>query len=158
MTKSETVWIIDDDKSIRWVVEKALQKADINTRSFSGAADLINALQNDLPDALITDIRMPGMDGLELLNKIQLSHPNLPVIVMTAHSDLESAVSAFHGGAFEYLPKPFDIKEVVDLAHRACIHSRQQQLEGSASDATRPMNLRRKLSAKRLRCKRYSAL
>ncbi|MDD4905865.1 MAG: nitrogen regulation protein NR(I), partial [Methylobacter tundripaludum] len=135
MTKSETVWIIDDDKSIRWVVEKALQKADINTRSFSGAADLINALQNDLPDALITDIRMPGMDGLELLNKIQLSHPNLPVIVMTAHSDLESAVSAFHGGAFEYLPKPFDIKEVVDLAHRACIHSRQQQLEGSASDS-----------------------
>ncbi|MDO9049610.1 MAG: nitrogen regulation protein NR(I) [Methylobacter sp.] len=135
MTKSETVWIIDDDKSIRWVVEKALQKADINTRSFSGAADLLNALQNDLPDALITDIRMPGMDGLELLNRIQLSHPNLPVIVMTAHSDLESAVSAFHGGAFEYLPKPFDIKEVVDLAHRACIHSRQQQIEGTASDA-----------------------
>ena len=128
MTKSETVWIIDDDKSIRWVVEKALQKADIATRSFSGATDLLGALQNDLPDALITDIRMPGMDGLELLNKIQLSHPNLPVIVMTAHSDLESAVSAFHGGAFEYLPKPFDIKEVVDLAHRACIHSKQQQV------------------------------
>ena len=128
MTKSETVWIIDDDKSIRWVVEKALQKADISTRSFSGATDLLGALQNDLPDALITDIRMPGMDGLELLNKIQLSHPNLPVIVMTAHSDLESAVSAFHGGAFEYLPKPFDIKEVVDLAHRACIHSKQQQI------------------------------
>jgi len=128
MTKSETVWIIDDDKSIRWVVEKALQKADISTRSFSGATDLLGALQNDLPDALITDIRMPGMDGLELLNKIQLSHPNLPVIVMTAHSDLESAVSAFHGGAFEYLPKPFDIKEVVDLAHRACIHSKQQQV------------------------------
>ncbi|MGZ4955473.1 MAG: nitrogen regulation protein NR(I) [Methylobacter sp.] len=128
MTKSETVWIIDDDKSIRWVVEKALQKADIDTRSFSGAADLLTALQNDLPDALITDIRMPGIDGLELLNKIQLSHPHLPVIVMTAHSDLESAVSAFHGGAFEYLPKPFDIKEVVDLAHRACIHSKQQQI------------------------------
>ncbi len=133
MTKSETVWIIDDDQSIRWVVEKALQKADITTRSFSGAGDLLGALQNDLPDALITDIRMPGMDGLELLNKIQLNHPNLPVIVMTAHSDLESAVSAFHGGAFEYLPKPFDIKEVVDLAHRACIHSRQQQI-GAAAD------------------------
>jgi two-component system, NtrC family, nitrogen regulation response regulator GlnG len=128
MTKSETVWIIDDDKSIRWVVEKALQKASITTRSFSGAADLLTALQNDLPDALITDIRMPGMDGLELLNRIQLSHPHLPVIVMTAHSDLESAVSAFHGGAFEYLPKPFDIKEVVDLAQRACIHSKQQQV------------------------------
>ena len=126
MTKPETVWIIDDDKSIRWVVEKALQKAAIITRSFSSATDLLSALQDDLPDALITDIRMPGMDGLELLDKVQLSHPKLPVIVMTAHSDLESAVSAFHGGAFEYLPKPFDIKEVVDLAHRACVHSRQQ--------------------------------
>lgn len=128
MTKSETVWIIDDDKSIRWVVEKALQKAAIVTRSFSCSTDLLSALQSDLPDALITDIRMPGMDGLELLDKVQLSHPGLPVIVMTAHSDLESAVSAFHGGAFEYLPKPFDIKEVVELAHRACIHSRQQQI------------------------------
>jgi two-component system nitrogen regulation response regulator GlnG len=139
MTKSETVWIIDDDKSIRWVVEKALQKADIITRSFSGATDLLSALQYTLPDALITDIRMPGMDGLELLDKLQLSHPKLPVIVMTAHSDLESAVSAFHGGAFEYLPKPFDIKEVVDLAHRACIHSRQQTLDaqtGTTEEST----------------------
>ena len=136
MTKPETVWIIDDDQSIRWVVEKALKKADFITRSFSCTADLLSALQNDLPDALITDIRMPGMDGLELLDKVQLSHPNLPVIVMTAHSDLESAVSAFHGGAFEYLPKPFDIKEVVDLAHRACIHSRQQQTEGTSETYT----------------------
>ena len=127
MTKSETVWIIDDDKSIRWVVEKALQKADIITRSFSNGKELLTALQGDAPDALITDIRMPGMDGLELLDKVQLSHPTLPVIVMTAHSDLESAVSAFHGGAFEYLPKPFDIKEVVNLAQRACNHGRQQQ-------------------------------
>jgi two-component system nitrogen regulation response regulator GlnG len=127
MNKPETVWIIDDDKSIRWVVEKALQKAAINTRSFASAKELLNALQDDLPDALLTDIRMPGMDGLELLDKIQVTHPDLPVIIMTAHSDLESAVSAFHGGAFEYLPKPFDIKEVVELAHRACIHSRQQQ-------------------------------
>ena len=127
MNKPETVWIIDDDKSIRWVVEKALQKAAIATRSFSGAKELLIALQDDLPDALITDIRMPGMDGLELLDRVQQTHPDLPVIVMTAHSDLESAVSAFHGGAFEYLPKPFDIKEVVELAHRACIHSKQQQ-------------------------------
>ena len=134
MTKPETVWIIDDDKSIRWVVEKALQKADIITRSFSDATNLLDALHNDAPDALITDIRMPGMDGLELLSKIQLNYPNLPVIVMTAHSDLESAVSAFHGGAFEYLPKPFDIKEVVELARRACIHSRQQQIETTTSE------------------------
>jgi len=133
MNKPETVWIIDDDKSIRWVVEKALQKAAITTRSFSGAKELLIALQSDLPDALLTDIRMPGMDGLELLDKIQQSHPDLPVIVMTAHSDLESAVSAFHGGAFEYLPKPFDIKEVVDLAHRACIHGRQQRERSNAA-------------------------
>jgi two-component system, NtrC family, nitrogen regulation response regulator GlnG len=127
MNKPETVWIIDDDKSIRWVVEKALQKAAMRPRSFSNAKELLNALEHDSPDALLTDIRMPGMDGLELLDKIQKTHPELPVIVMTAHSDLESAVSAFHGGAFEYLPKPFDIKEVVDLAHRACLHGRQQQ-------------------------------
>ncbi|MFI3196811.1 MAG: nitrogen regulation protein NR(I) [Methylococcaceae bacterium] len=127
MSKPDTVWIIDDDKSIRWVVEKALQKAGIITRSFASGKELLSALQGDLPDALITDIRMPGMDGLELLDKVQHSHPNLPVIVMTAHSDLESAVSAFHGGAFEYLPKPFDIKDVVNLAQRACIHGRQQQ-------------------------------
>ena len=110
MTKPDVVWIIDDDKSIRWVVEKALQKAGIITRSFSSGHDLLSALDLEMPDALITDIRMPGMDGLELLDKLQLSHAHLPVIVMTAHSDLESAVSAFHGGAFEYLPKPFDIK------------------------------------------------
>jgi two-component system nitrogen regulation response regulator GlnG len=127
MIRPETVWIIDDDKSIRWVVEKALQKARIETRSFADSKELLNALQDDLPDALLTDIRMPGMGGLELLGRIQTDHPDLPVIVMTAHSDLESAVSAFHGGAFEYLPKPFDIKEVVELAQRACIHSRQQQ-------------------------------
>jgi two-component system, NtrC family, nitrogen regulation response regulator GlnG len=127
MSKPETVWIVDDDKSIRWVVEKALQKADIATRSFAAARDFLDALESDTPDALITDIRMPGMDGLQLLDKIQLSHPDLPAIVMTAHSDLESAVSAFHGGAFEYLPKPFDIKEVVELAHRAVQHGRRHK-------------------------------
>ncbi len=136
MSKPDNVWIIDDDKSIRWVVEKALQKAGIITRSFASGKELLVALQGDLPDALITDIRMPGMDGLELLDKVQHSHPNLPVIVMTAHSDLESAVSAFHGGAFEYLPKPFDIKEVVNLAQRACIHGRQQQDDAHRAAAT----------------------
>ncbi|WP_036253612.1 nitrogen regulation protein NR(I) [Methylobacter sp. BBA5.1] len=136
MTNLETVWIIDDDKSIRWVLEKALEKAAIATRSFANAKELLTALQHDLPNALLTDIRMPGMDGLELLDKIQHSHPDLPVIVMTAHSDLESAVSAFHGGAFEYLPKPFDIKEVVDLVHRACVHSRQQQERARGHEET----------------------
>ncbi len=133
MTKPDVVWVIDDDKSIRWVVEKALQKAGIITRCFSSGNDLLSALDCELPDALITDIRMPGMDGLELLDKVQFSHPHLPVIVMTAHSDLESAVSAFHGGAFEYLPKPFDIKEVVSLAQRACLHGRQLLEDASVS-------------------------
>ena len=127
MDNSGTVWIIDDDKSIRWVLEKALQKADIATRTFSSGAPLLEALKNDFPDALITDIRMPGIDGLQLLKRVQENYPDLPVIVMTAHSDLESAVSAFHGGAFEYLPKPFDIKEVVDVAQRACTHAKQHQ-------------------------------
>jgi two-component system, NtrC family, nitrogen regulation response regulator GlnG len=135
MLRHETVWIVDDDKSIRFVVEKALQKADINTRNFSAAKDLLDALKTDAPDALITDIRMPGMDGLQLLDKIQLNYPQLPVIVMTAHSDLESAVSAFHGGAFEYLPKPFDIKEVVELAHRACQHGRRIKLDDESEPA-----------------------
>lgn len=122
----DTVWVVDDDKSIRWVLEKALQKASINSKSFSNASNLLAALNTELPDALITDIRMPGMDGFELLKKIQHNYPDLPVIIMTAHSDLDSAVSAFHGGAFDYLPKPFDINEVVDVVQRACIHSRQQ--------------------------------
>ncbi len=116
---------MDDDKSIRWVLEKALQKASINTKSFTNAHSLLEALENDMPTTLLTDIRMPGLSGLELLSKVQYSHPDLPVIVMTAHSDLDSAVSAFNAGAFEYLPKPFDINEVVDVVQRACAQSRQ---------------------------------
>ncbi|MDD2759480.1 MAG: nitrogen regulation protein NR(I) [Methylomonas sp.] len=134
MPLPDKVWIVDDDKSIRWVLEKALQKADIETRCFANAADFLKELGPDAPQVLITDIRMPGMDGFELLKKIQHEHPSLPVIVMTAHSDLESAVSAFHGGAFEYLPKPFDINEVVDTVRRACIHSRQQNVAQSAAE------------------------
>ncbi len=130
----ETVWIIDDDTSIRWVVEKALQKALFNTRCFSHPHQLIESLKKEsLPDALITDIRMPDIDGLAILEYIQTHHNALPVIVMTAHSDLDSAVSAFHGGAFDYLPKPFDIQDVVDLARRACIHHRQQKQNVSLS-------------------------
>ncbi len=135
MPLPDKVWIVDDDKSIRWVLEKALQKADIETRCFANAGDFIKELAHDTPQVLITDIRMPGMDGLELLKTIQQDHPSLPVIVMTAHSDLESAVSAFHGGAFEYLPKPFDINEVVDTVQRACIHSKQQ-IESQATAET----------------------
>ncbi|MFN5746333.1 MAG: nitrogen regulation protein NR(I) [Methylococcaceae bacterium] len=129
MTRADQVWIVDDDRSIRWVLEKALQKADIQTRSFSSADSLLEALSDTRPDAILTDIRMPGMDGLALLQRLQSRCPDLPVIVMTAHSDLESAVSAFHGGAFEYLPKPFDIDEAVDRVQRACVQARSQRLE-----------------------------
>lgn len=127
MTPTDNIWIIDDDKSIRWVLEKAFQKAEIGCRSFAHAKPLLEALTKELPDALLTDIRMPDIDGIALLQKVQREHPNLPVIVMTAHSDLDSAVSAFHEGAFEYLPKPFDIQDVIALVKRACIHGRQQQ-------------------------------
>jgi len=125
MPDPNVIWVVDDDKSIRWVLDKAFQKASMISKSFANAANLLDALLIEKPDVLITDIRMPGMDGLALLDKIQLNYPDLPVIVMTAHSDLDSAVSAFHGGAFEYLPKPFDINEVVDVVHRACLQSKQ---------------------------------
>ncbi|NOT84495.1 MAG: nitrogen regulation protein NR(I) [Methylococcaceae bacterium] len=130
MMAADNIWIIDDDNSIRWVLEKALQKAAINSRSFAHAKPLLEALSKELPDALLTDIRMPDIDGIELLKMVQRNYPNLPVIVMTAHSDLESAVSAFHEGAFEYLPKPFDIQEMVALVKRACTHGRQRQQQG----------------------------
>lgn len=120
MTMSRKIWVIDDDDAIRWVLERALQNADFNVRSFSTAPDCLDALSHDSPDALITDIRMPEMDGLTLLGKVTERQPDLPVIVTTAHSDLESAVSAYQGGAFDYLPKPFDIDEAVALAQRAC--------------------------------------
>ncbi|MEN9680975.1 MAG: hypothetical protein RLZZ627_868 [Pseudomonadota bacterium] len=139
MNKVDEVWIVDDDRSIRWVLEKALEKAGIKTRSFSNADLLLEELSGFIPDAIITDIRMPGLDGLSLLKRIQESHPGLPVIVMTAHSDLESAVSAFHGGAFEYLPKPFDIDEAVDRVQRACAQARNLRLQRepvAASEAT----------------------
>jgi two-component system nitrogen regulation response regulator GlnG len=125
MNKSEKVWVVDDDKSIRWVIEKALQKQSLDTRCFENAKEFLQALQHEIPDVLITDIRMPNMNGLELLDKIQSDYPDLPVIVMTAHSDLDSAVAAFHGGAFDYLPKPFDVNDVIELTQRACLHSQQ---------------------------------
>lgn len=117
-----TVWIIDDDKSIRWVLEKALQQAGIETRVFEQAEPALNQLRREHPDAIITDIRMPGMDGLTLLKHANEAHPDLPVIIMTAHSDLESAVTSYRSGAFEYLPKPFDVDEAVSLIERAVAH------------------------------------
>ncbi len=113
------VWIVDDDQSVRWVLEKALKQADMETRAFERAEHLLEAIAEETPDVLITDVRMPGMSGLALLERLQSSRPNLPIIVITAHSDLENAVAAYKGGAFEYLPKPFDIDEAVDLVHKA---------------------------------------
>ncbi|MEI2414636.1 nitrogen regulation protein NR(I) [Orrella sp. JC864] len=113
------VWIVDDDQAIRWVLEKALARAGIATRTFSQAPEVLQALQSDTPAALVSDIRMPGGNGLELLRQIKERHPHLPVIVMTAFADLDSTVSAFQGGAFDYLAKPFDINEAVALIQRA---------------------------------------
>ncbi len=139
MSNAVQVWVVDDDRSIRWVLEKALQKASIQTRSFPNANLLLEALEEARPDAILTDIRMPGIDGLELLDRLQGKQPDLPIIIMTAHSDLESAVSAFHGGAFEYLPKPFDVDEAVDLVRRACSHGqRNRKQQAKATPATAP--------------------
>ena len=120
MTTAQKIWIIDDDDSIRWVLQKALEQASMEVTSFNKADGILDQLKHSEPDAIITDVRMPGMDGLELLSALSESYPEIPVIIMTAHSDLDSAVSAFQGGAFEYLPKPFDIDDAISLAQRAC--------------------------------------
>ena len=124
---NESVWIVDDDSSIRWVLQKALQAANIGCLSFENPQDLLLQLQSgQAPEVIISDIRMPQMDGMTLLNEVHVSHPMLPVIIMTAHSDLDSAVNAYQKGAFEYLPKPFDIDEAVTLTQRALAHAREQ--------------------------------
>src|SRR4249920_2716291 len=120
------VWIIDDDRSIRWVFEKTLTREDISFKMFSSAQEALSALGASVPQVVVSDIRMPGGSGLELLQKIKERHPALPVIIMTAYSDLESAVAAFQGGAFEYLPKPFDVDHAVDLIRRAMEESLRQ--------------------------------
>lgn len=119
---AKTVWILDDDRSLRWVLERALEQAGLSVTSFSQADEVLDQLQQTQPDCLLSDIRMPGMDGLTLLKNLQADYPDLPVLIMTAHSDLDSAVSAYRGGAFEYLPKPFDLDEAVALVNRACQH------------------------------------
>jgi len=127
------VWIVDDDQSVRWVLEKALKQADMETRSFERAEHLLEAIDDATPDVLITDVRMPGMTGLALLERLRTTRPELPIIVITAHSDLENAVAAYKGGAFEYLPKPFDIDEAVELVHKAARSTGAE--EGESIDA-----------------------
>ena len=127
MSHSHNIWVIDDDRSIRWVLEKALQQADMEVTTFENAAGVLERLRTEMPAAIITDVRMPGVDGLELMEQITALYPDLPVIIMTAHSDLDSAVSAYQGGAFEYLPKPFDVDEAVELVNRAIQHNQNLQ-------------------------------
>ena len=129
MNDGKHIWVIDDDRSIRWVLEKALAAAGLEVTCFASAVQALEGLAHGEPDAVITDIRMPGMDGLKFLECMRAGHPDLPVIIMTAHSDLDSAVAAYEGGAFEYLPKPFDIDEAVALAQRALGHRARQQGE-----------------------------
>ncbi|SIT12007.1 nitrogen regulation protein NR(I) [Neptunomonas antarctica] len=129
MKMSGNVWIVDDDRSIRWVLEKALSKVGIETHVFEKADDVLKQLEKTAPDAVISDIRMPGIDGLQLLERIHQTHPDMPIIIMTAHSDLDSAVASYQGGAFEYLPKPFDIDDAVSLVTRAVEHAYEQRQE-----------------------------
>ncbi|MBN2886286.1 MAG: nitrogen regulation protein NR(I) [Chromatiaceae bacterium] len=129
MTREPRVWVIDDDRSIRWVLERALRKAQMQVTSFSNGVGVLECLERDQPDVILSDIRMPGIDGLDLLRQISARYPGLPVIIMTAHSDLDSAVSAFHSGAFEYLPKPFDLDEALAQVNRACRRAREEGRE-----------------------------
>jgi two-component system, NtrC family, nitrogen regulation response regulator GlnG len=129
------IWIVDDDESIRWVLEKALARENLATRSFANARDAVAALEHETPQVLVSDIRMPGDSGLDLLQLVKQRHPGLPVIIITAFSDLDSAVAAFQGGAFEYLAKPFDIDKAVELIRRALEESlRESSIESGPAD------------------------
>jgi two-component system nitrogen regulation response regulator GlnG len=137
MPKPSSVWIIDDDRSIRWVLEKALLREDIPCMTFSSASDALRELERSQPSVVVSDIRMPGVSGLELLQSLKEQLPKVPVIIMTAYSDLDSAVSAFQGGAFEYLPKPFDVDQALELVRRALAENASPDVLAS-SDAPVP--------------------
>lgn len=127
MNEKANIWIVDDDRSIRWVMEKALTRQNYQVLSFEDAGTLLDTLRMERPEVIISDIRMPGINGLELLKTIHDECPDIPVIITTAHSDLDSAVAAYQGGAFEYLPKPFDIDELVSVTQRAITFTREQK-------------------------------
>lgn len=132
MSKEATVWIVDDDTSIRWVLEKSLTTSNIKTRAFESADLLIEQLKKQQPNVIISDIRMPGTDGLQLLEYLTQRFSNIPTVIMTAHSDLDSAVASYQGGAFEYLPKPFDIDDAVAIVDRAIAFSFEMQSDEPA--------------------------
>ena len=125
--KKGLIWAVDDDSAIRWVLERTFQASDYQCQTFDDAQALLTALDGQCPDVVISDLRMPGIDGFALLKKLQESHPQLPVIIMTAHSDLDAAVKAYQTGAFDYLPKPFDLDEATSLIERAIAHTRKQK-------------------------------
>ena len=140
MTEPNKIWVVDDDKSIRWVLEKALGKEELSVVSFENSEKLLERFNTERPDVIISDIRMPGMDGISLLDKIKKDAPELPVIIMTAYSDLDRAVSAFQGGAFEYLSKPFDVDEIVSLVKRA-LRQKESKSANSKNESTNPMEI-----------------
>ena len=130
------IWILDDDKSIRWVFEKALARTDLEFKTFSSVPEALNALNHEQPQVVVSDIRMPNGSGLDFLAEIKQKYPDIPVIIMTAYSDLESAVAAFQGGAFEYLAKPFDVDQAIDVIKRAVDESMRQAVDNVALEET----------------------
>jgi len=135
MNTNSEVWIAEDDRSLRWVMEKAIERDGKAVKSFESGSALLSALRFSKPEIIISDIKMPGIDGLELLENIHHNFPDIPVIITTAHSDLDSAVAAYQGGAFEYLPKPFDLDELVDVARRAESFSSEQKSDKQVEEA-----------------------
>lgn len=133
MARATQVWVVDDDRSIRWVLERALTKQGYDCTVFENGESLLRKLNSQQPDMIISDVRMDGMDGLEVLKKVQEHNAEIPVIIMTAHSDLESAVASFQGGAFEYLPKPFDVDEALALVDRAIEHRARNRPKETSS-------------------------
>ena len=132
MDGKNLIWIVDDDRSIRWVLEKSLDKAGFESESFESGDSLLERLKSAQPDVIISDIRMPGIDGLEVLSQVQDAYPQIPVVIMTAHSDLSSAVKSYKRGAFEYLPKPFDVNDAVAVVDRAVKHASENRAPSSA--------------------------
>ena len=130
------IWIIDDDKSIRWVFEKALARTDLEFKTFASVAEALHTLEHEQPQVVVSDIRMPNGSGLDFLSEIKQKYPDIPVIIMTAYSDLDSAVAAFQGGAFEYLAKPFDVDQAIDVIKRAVEESTRQTPEIISAEET----------------------
>ena len=148
-----TYWVVDDDRSIRWVLERALEQAGMTTMSFDNGDAMLQRLTREQPDVIISDIRMPGIDGIALLERVHHDLPKVPVIIMTAHSDLESAVSSYQSGAFDYLPKPFDVDDAMAMVRRAVTHAHEQTFRARSPKRSDP----RKSSARRRRCRKYFA-